>query len=199
MARRSTSHAEGKQHRPKQCRRGRSLADRDRVLRDRVRCVRSGRQERQHRGQNQPEQCKRRGTGKPAAGELRIAAQRIVDWRAEHGPFKTVEELDAVDRGRTQNAGNAAPAGDGLRSDGNQAQRSRRWHRYVEAAVSPAFSEPAAGGPPRRSGLHPSPSNGGPRGFGSRGFRSGCSVPGRAAGPLGQRSCRESGNRCGHG
>ncbi|WP_230119669.1 helix-hairpin-helix domain-containing protein [Arthrobacter sp. Bi83] len=26
-----------------------------------------------------------------------VLAQRIVDWRAEHGPFKTVEELDAVD------------------------------------------------------------------------------------------------------
>lgn len=26
-----------------------------------------------------------------------VLAQRIVDWRKEHGPFKTVEELDAVD------------------------------------------------------------------------------------------------------
>ncbi|MDP9890655.1 helix-hairpin-helix domain-containing protein [Pseudarthrobacter enclensis] len=26
-----------------------------------------------------------------------ILAQRIVDWRKEHGPFKTVDELDAVD------------------------------------------------------------------------------------------------------
>jgi competence protein ComEA len=26
-----------------------------------------------------------------------VLAQRIVDWRTEHGPFKTVEELDAVD------------------------------------------------------------------------------------------------------
>jgi competence protein ComEA len=26
-----------------------------------------------------------------------VLAQRIVDWRAEHGHFKAVEELDAVD------------------------------------------------------------------------------------------------------
>ena len=26
-----------------------------------------------------------------------VLAQRIVDWRKEHGLFKTVEELDAVD------------------------------------------------------------------------------------------------------
>jgi competence protein ComEA len=26
-----------------------------------------------------------------------VLAQRIVDWRKEHGPFKSVEELDAVD------------------------------------------------------------------------------------------------------
>ena len=26
-----------------------------------------------------------------------VLAQRIVDWRKEHGPFKTVEEVDAVD------------------------------------------------------------------------------------------------------
>ena len=26
-----------------------------------------------------------------------VLAQRIADWRKEHGPFKTVEELDAVD------------------------------------------------------------------------------------------------------
>jgi competence protein ComEA len=26
-----------------------------------------------------------------------VLAQRIVDWRKEHGPFKTIEELDAVD------------------------------------------------------------------------------------------------------
>ena len=26
-----------------------------------------------------------------------VLAQRIVDWRADHGPFKSVEELDAVD------------------------------------------------------------------------------------------------------
>jgi competence protein ComEA len=26
-----------------------------------------------------------------------VLAKRIVDWRTEHGPFKTVEELDAVD------------------------------------------------------------------------------------------------------
>lgn len=26
-----------------------------------------------------------------------VLAQRIVDWRKEHGPFKTVDELDAVD------------------------------------------------------------------------------------------------------
>jgi competence protein ComEA len=26
-----------------------------------------------------------------------VLAQRIVDWRQQHGPFKTVQELDAVD------------------------------------------------------------------------------------------------------
>ena len=26
-----------------------------------------------------------------------VLAQRIVDWRKQHGRFKTVEELDAVD------------------------------------------------------------------------------------------------------
>jgi competence protein ComEA len=26
-----------------------------------------------------------------------VLAQRIVDWRKEHGPFKAVEELDAID------------------------------------------------------------------------------------------------------
>jgi competence protein ComEA len=26
-----------------------------------------------------------------------VLAQRIVDWRKEHGNFKTVDELDAVD------------------------------------------------------------------------------------------------------
>ena len=26
-----------------------------------------------------------------------VLAQRIVDWRKEHGPFQSVEELDAVD------------------------------------------------------------------------------------------------------
>jgi competence protein ComEA len=26
-----------------------------------------------------------------------VLAQRIVDWRTEHGAFKSVEELDAVD------------------------------------------------------------------------------------------------------
>lgn len=54
------------------------------------------------------------GSGDPAAGKVNIntagieeldslpkvgpvLAQRIVDWRKEHGPFKAVEELDAVD------------------------------------------------------------------------------------------------------
>jgi competence protein ComEA len=33
--------------------------------------------------------------GLPKVGP--VLAQRIVDWRKEHGPFKTVEELDAID------------------------------------------------------------------------------------------------------